>query len=85
MTEWEVVGVIIALVGLIGVIVKAIVPLTRTITELTVVVKDLRKDMDDQRTSAHNSHKHLWEHNEKQDKQLNDHEKRIYALEEHDN
>lgn len=84
MTEWEVVGVIIALVGLIGVIVKAIVPLTKTITELTVVVKELRKDMDDQRTSAHNSHKKLWDHNKEQDDMLNDHEKRIYALEEHE-
>ncbi len=84
MTEWEVVGVIIALVGLIGVIVKAIVPLTKTITELTVVVKDLRADLDTQRASAHNSHQRLWDHNEKQDKQLTDHEKRIYALEEHE-
>ena len=84
MTEWEVVGVIISLVGLIAVIVKAIVPLTKTITELTVVVKDLRNDLDTQRTSAHTSHQRLWDYNKQQDKLLNDHEKRIYALEEHE-
>ena len=81
MTEWGVVGVIIALVGLLATLIKPIISLTRSITELTVVVRDLKTDMDEYRESNHDSHKRIWAHNETQDKQLNDHEGRISKLE----
>ena len=41
MTEWGVVGVIIALVGLIATIVPPLTKLTQSITKLTVVVDRL--------------------------------------------
>ena len=47
--EWTTVTVIIALVGLGAAIIKPIVSLTRSITELTIQVKGLRTDMDKQR------------------------------------
>lgn len=81
MTEWGVVGVLIALVGLIATIVKPLINLTRSITELTVVVRELKKDMADQKTSAHETHRRLWEHETEQDKRLADHETRIGILE----
>ena len=81
MTEWGVVGVIAALVALIGSLIKPIISLTRSITELTVVVRDLRTDMDEHREHSHESHRRLWEHNEKQDKELHDHERRISKIE----
>ena len=79
--EWTTVTVIIALVGLGAAVVKPIVSLTRSITELTVVVKGLRRDMDEQREHSRQSHRHLWEHNSMQDKRLEEHERRIGTLE----
>lgn len=79
--EWTTVTVIIALVGLGGAVVKPIVSLTRSITQLTVVVEGLRRDMDEQREHSRQSHKSLWEHNSAQDRRLEEHERRIGTLE----
>lgn len=81
MTEWGVVGVIIALVGLLAAVIKPITSLTRSITELTVVVKDLREDLDEQRAHSAESHRRIWAKNDEQDGRLNDHEMRIGRLE----
>ena len=81
MTEWGVVGVIVTLVGLIAALIKPIIGLTRSITELTVVVRDLKSDMDEHREHSHESHRRLWEHNSIQDKELSDHDHRISRLE----
>ncbi len=81
MTEWGVVGVIIALVGLFFTLMKPISNLTKTITELTVVVRDLRKEMDEHRTNSKTSHERLWEHNEKQDNILSEHGQRLSTVE----
>lgn len=83
MTEWGVVGVIIALVGLVAGIVKPITNLTQSITKLTVVVDRLENDMQRQRQSAKENHKRLWEENVRLDAMLDDHEHRITVLEEH--
>lgn len=79
--EWVVVTVVIALVGFVATIVKPVVSLTRSITELTVVVKGLRSDMDDMREHSRETHQKLWDHNEVQDEHLADHERRIGILE----
>lgn len=79
--EWTTVSVIIALVGLGAAVVKPIVALTRSITELTVVVRDLRQDMEQMQEHSRQSHKKLWEHNGVQDARLADHERRIGTLE----
>lgn len=81
MTEWGVVGVLIALTGFIAAVVRPIVSLTRSITELSVVVRGLRADMDDQKQSAHETHRRLWQREEEQDRRLSAHEQRIGALE----
>ena len=81
MTEWGVVGVIIALVGLGASVIKPVVSLTKAITQLTVVVEGLKADMDNQRQYSRESHKELWDHNTAQDKELEDHERRIGVLE----
>ena len=81
MTEWGVVGVVIALVGFVISVVKPIISLTKSITELTVVVRQLKVDMSDQKSSAHETHKRIWEHEVEQDNKLADHEGRISRLE----
>ena len=78
MTEWGVVGVIIALLGLLATVVNPIITLTRSITKLTVVVERLSQDMETQRMSNGK----LWRHNDEQDAKINDHETRIQLLEE---
>ena len=78
--EWTTVTVIIALVGLGAAIIKPIVSLTRSITELTIQVKGLRTDMDTQTENNRVIHIRLWDHNDEQDGRLVDHERRIGSL-----
>ena len=81
MTEWGVVGVIIALVGLIATIVPPLTKLTQSITKLTVVVDRLDAEQKTQRQNAKDSHQKLWDKCGEQDETLSDHEHRITVLE----
>lgn len=82
MTEWGVVGVVIALVGLVAAIVTPITRLTQSITKLTVVVERLDAEQKTQRADAKMSHQKLWDKCAEQDDSLRDHERRITVLEE---
>lgn len=77
MTEWGVLGVIITVLGLLATVITPIINLTKSITKLTVVVENLSRDMESQRTST----KRLWAHNDEQDEKLCDHETRLQLLE----
>lgn len=81
MTEWGVVGVIIALVGLLVTIIKPITTLVKSLTTLTEAVRQLQTDVQNQRDTAKESHEQIWgtvnEHTDK----LYDHETRIHDLE----
>ena len=81
MTEWQVVGVIIALVGLVGANVAPLIRLNSTITKLTLTVDHLVKDMDEQHRRSHDAHTKLWDHQNEQDEKLVNHEIRITKLE----
>ena len=81
MNEWGVVGVIIALVGLIFTVSNPVIKLTKSITELAILVRELRKDMDEHREKSIASHQKLWDKNGEQDSVIADHEKRITVLE----
>ena len=81
MNEWSVVLVIVTLVGLGAAIIKPIISLTQSITTLTCAVEDLQKDMNGFITKNSESHDRIWRHEDKQDTQLDDHEKRIIRIE----
>ena len=81
MTEWGVVGVIIALVGLVAAIVGPITKLTQSITKLTVVVDRLDAEQKTQRANAKTSHQKLWDKCGEIDKTLDDHEHRLTVME----
>ena len=81
MTEWGVVGVIIALVGFAASVVAPIIKLNTSITRLTVTLETVARELNDQKESNHESHKRLWEKNEELDGKLIDHEGRITRLE----
>lgn len=86
--EWTVVTVLIALVGLFLTVGTPILKLNSNIVRLNASIDALRdkterneSELKEQRTHAHDAHQRLWEHNEEQDKQLTDHERRIGYLE----
>lgn len=79
--EWQVVTVIIALSGFAISIITPIIKLTKSITTLTVTLKQVDNRLTAQEQSSKNSHKRLWEKNEEQDEKLNDHERRITLIE----
>ncbi len=80
--EWEIVTVIIALVGLLATVTKPIMKLTNTITQLNDTCKTLEERMEKFENHNHDSHVKIWAHNDKQDEQIAEHENRISILEE---
>lgn len=82
MTEWEVVGIIIALVGFAIAVGTPVIKLNTSITKLIFHIDSLDQGLEKLETKNHESHGRLWKHNEEQDKELDDHEKRIIILEE---
>lgn len=89
MNEWQVVGVIVVLVGLFFTIGKPIIDLNKNITLLNANVQQNNKELaeqkdelKEQRKSARESHQKLWAKNEEQDKVLRNHETRLSILEE---
>lgn len=79
--EWQIVGVIVVLIGLAGSIVGPVVKLNSSITRLTVTMERVVKDMDSLKENSHDAHQRLWEKNDEQDKVIHDHETRITTLE----
>lgn len=81
MTEWGVVVVIIALVGLVGTLLRPVISLNTAITRLTTLLEGLSDDMEQLTKKNSDNHQRLWEHNNKQDIKIQDHESRIVKLE----
>lgn len=81
MNEWAVVGVVITLATFFIAISKPLLSLTKAITHLTDAVGTLQKSSEEQKEKARKSHKELWEHNDKQDMQI---EANKYKLAEHE-
>lgn len=81
MNEWGVVGVIIALAGLIGIFAKVSANLSNVITKLSVVVDRLEKTVEINQKGVHESFQKVWKHNEEQDDKINEHEIRLQLLE----
>jgi hypothetical protein len=81
MTEWGVVGVIIALIGLGTAIVKPLITLNTSIVSLTSKLEQMGDNLADISSRNTKSHERLWAHNNEQDDTLGDHERRITVLE----
>ena len=76
MTEWGVVGVLIALAGFLSLIIKPVISLTKSITELNGNVK-LFQSMFSQNDEEHDR---LWEHNDVQDAKIEDHDRKLASM-----
>ena len=81
MSEWTVVGVVIALIGFAASIVGPVVKLNTSITKLTVTMDNVSARLGKIEADNHDSHKRLWQHNDQQDDKLADHEHRIKVME----
>ena len=79
--EWQIVTVIIALVGLGATVTKPIMNLTNTLAKLNHTCQNLEERMEKFENKNSDSHGKLWEHNKKQDEKIADHDKRISTLE----
>ena len=81
MTEWGVVTVIVALVGLIATVAAPIIKLTGTINTLSGKVELLLANLDDFKARYKETLEELKATDQKQYDKLNDHEHRITQLE----
>ena len=88
MSEWTVVTVIVALVGLFLTIGKPIITLNSNIVKLNLTVealdarqKEQGDELNEQAKHAHEAHAKIWEHEHEQDDLLRDHSERIGKLE----
>lgn len=88
MTEWQVVGVIVTLVGLFMTVGKPLINLNKTITILNLNVEHISERLDEQEKNlvkqqerAHESHQKIWDVSKAHDEKLADHETRIRVLE----
>lgn len=84
MSEWEVVGVIIVLAGFVISVVTPLLKLTSTITRLTNIVETCEKELSELTATNQKSHARIYERIESESHRIDDHEKRIIILEEHD-
>jgi hypothetical protein len=80
MSEWTVVTVIAALVGLFFTVGKPIINLNTSITILNEGIKNLSKRQDRFERDSCKEHGDLWEHEEEQDKMLAEHSMRLHDL-----
>lgn len=84
MTEWGVVGVFIAIVGLVATLVKPMLSLNTSMTKLTMSNEQLSNDLKQLVDKNTESHTRLWQKNDEQDTRINEHEYRISELEKGD-
>lgn len=81
--EWQIVTVIIALVGLGATVTKPIMNLTNTLAKLNHTCENLEERIERSEAKNTDSHRRIWEHNKQQDEKIADHDKRITTLEKH--
>lgn len=77
---WEIFLGIVALVGFLAAVVKPIVSLTSAVVRLTEQMKEMSEDMKAMNEKKTEAHKRLWDHNEEQDKKLEEHALRLHDL-----
>ena len=80
MAEWDIVTVLIAIVGLFLAVGNPIIKLNTKITILNEELKSTKKQHDKDLQANNAEHKELWERNDEQDKLLAEHTLRLHDL-----
>lgn len=81
MTEWQVVGVVVALIGLVTALVTPMLKLNTSITTLTVVVKENSKALESHKLHSREAHARLHVRIDEVEDKVEGHEARITKLE----
>ena len=81
MTEWGVVGVVIALVGLFVTVVKPLLTLNTSIVRLTERMEHISTELNELTARNTDNHRRIWDRVEGHTEKLTEHEKRIDHLE----
>lgn len=88
MTEWNIVTVIVVIVGLIGAVAAPLMKNTKAMTQLGGEIKNLiyrieqnEKETNEIKVKASSRHKEIFERLDEQGEEINNHEGRISALE----
>lgn len=81
MTAWDVVQVIVVLVGLLGTVLAPILKLNSSIAKLNTTLSNVEERLKEQEDHSRKAHERIWEKNDEQDKILANHEGRITRLE----
>lgn len=79
--SWEIFLGIVALVGFIASVSGPMINLNTSITRLNDSVENLHKSIEKLDEDNEKDHVRIWKHNDEQDKEMEDHEKRIKAIE----
>lgn len=77
----EELSIIIGIVVSIFSIVTPIIKLTKTMAELTIGVQALKDSLNNIIIKNHDAHSRMWDHNKRQDKVINNHDRRLAKVE----
>ena len=81
----EVIGLVVVALGTIvgtgAAIATPLIKNVKVMTELNVSIKNLTEKFKAFEVNNHDDHKRIWVHNEKQDKEIQEHDRRILLLE----
>lgn len=85
MDNYQFIGMLVASLGTIlavaVILIKPLLSAVKAMTELKEAVKSLTDQFSKFELNNHDDHKRIWEKNEEQDAQLNEHDKRLMLLE----
>lgn len=80
MSEWDIVSVIVVIVGLFFTVGKPIISLNTNITALNESLKAEKERLEKFEQNSEKEHEELWLHNSEQDKMLMEHKIRLHDL-----
>lgn len=81
MNGWDIVQVIVVLVGLLGGVMGPVLRLNSSMTKLNTTLNNVDERLKKQEEHSQKAHERIWEKNDEQDKMLASHEGRITRLE----
>lgn len=80
MSEWNIVETLVVIIGLFCTVGAPIIKLNTNITKLNASLESTQRDQAKLERDNHDAHKRIWEHNDEQDKELEEHRMRLHDL-----
>ena len=80
MNEWSIVSVLVVIIGLFCTVGAPIIKLNTNITRLNASLEATQRDQAKLEQDNHDAHKRMWDHNDEQDKMLEEHRIRLHDL-----